>query len=41
MFFQHEPYRLGEWKDEYIAPWTREMLKHPSSGRSTDTRQWR
>jgi hypothetical protein len=31
-FFQHEPYRLGEWKDEYIEQWTREMLKHPVIG---------
>jgi hypothetical protein len=31
-FFQHEKYRLGEWKDEYIEQWTREMLKHPVIG---------
>jgi hypothetical protein len=31
-FFQHEKYRLGDLKDEYIAQWTRDLLKHPIIG---------
>lgn len=32
-FFQHEKYRLVERKDEYLAQWAREMLRHPSLGK--------
>jgi hypothetical protein len=31
-FFKHEPYRLAEWKDDYLAIWAREMLRHPVLG---------